>query len=208
MGKRRRPRVVDRLETSAVAIVETKKRVPVVVGAQRLKETKKVTMKERLEKKYSFTDDLVEDIFEDLLEWKLIALPDVKRPHDEGKKNDPKYCPYHHLISHPLRDYFVLKDKIQELFDLRVIELPSLEIVTTNPITADDDEEGEWVVYQSKGMKKRRKLKAYFKKKRVEATTQVPCLNIIVISDNEEEEESSASSPIHILDSPICDKWR
>ncbi|KAG5565468.1 hypothetical protein RHGRI_001378 [Rhododendron griersonianum] len=47
------------------------------------------------------------------------------------------------------------------------------------------------------------RLKAYFKKKRDEAITQVPCLNIIVISDEEEEEESSASSPIHIPDSPI-----
>ncbi|KAG5554457.1 hypothetical protein RHGRI_012105 [Rhododendron griersonianum] len=278
LGKRRRPRVVDRLETSVAAIVETKKRVPVVVGAQRPKETKKATMKERLEKKYSFTDDLVEDMFEDLLEQKLITLPDVKRPHEEGKKNDPKYCPYHRLISHPLRDCFVLKDKIQELFDSRVIELPSPEKVTANPITADDDGEGEWFVYQSKGMKKRRssssrakapfvskkvrkpktskkvkrtkvsksarnkkksqkkakevklvpdeplkqsprititleeflpeklqspELKAYFKKKRDEAVTQVPCLNIIVISDDEEEEESSASSPIHIPDSPI-----
>ncbi|KAG5556090.1 hypothetical protein RHGRI_006649 [Rhododendron griersonianum] len=278
LGKRRRPRVVDRLETSVAAIVETKKRVPVVVGGQRPKETKKATMKERLEKKYSFTDDLVEDMFEDLLEQKLITLPDVKRPHEEGKKNDPKYCPYHRLISHPLRDCFVLKDKIQELFDSRVIELPSPEKVIANPITADDDGEGEWFVYQSKGMKKRRssssrakapfvskkvrkpktskkvkrtkvsksarnkkksqkkakevklvpdeplkqsprititleeflpeklqspELKAYFKKKRDEAVTQVPCLNIIVISDDEEEEESSASSPIHIPDSPI-----
>ncbi|KAG5562842.1 hypothetical protein RHGRI_005537 [Rhododendron griersonianum] len=278
LGKRRRPRVVDRLETSVAAIVETKKRVPVVVGAQRPKETKKATMKERLEKKYSFTDDLVEDMFEDLLEQKLITLPDVKRPHEEGKKNDPKYCPYHRLISHLLRDCFVLKDKIQELFDSRVIELPSPEKVTANPITTDDDGEGEWFVYQSKGMKKRRssssrakapfvskkvrkpktskkvkrtkvsksarnkkksqkkakevklvpdeplkqsprititleeflpeklqspELKAYFKKKRDEAVTQVPCLNIIVISDDEEEEESSASSPIHIPDSPI-----
>ncbi|KAG5529107.1 hypothetical protein RHGRI_029692 [Rhododendron griersonianum] len=45
--------------------------------------------------------------------------------------------------------------------------------------------------------------KSLFKKKRDEAITQVPCLNIIVISDDEEEEESSASSPIHIPDSPI-----
>ncbi|KAH7863544.1 hypothetical protein Vadar_018896 [Vaccinium darrowii] len=158
LSKRRRPRVVDRLETSTAATVETKKGGPIVVGAQKPKETKKATMKERLEKNYSFTDDLVEDMFEDLLEQKLITLPEVKRPHEEGKTTHPKYCPYHRLISHTLRDYFVLKDKIQELFDSKTIELPPLEKMTANPITADDDDDGEgkWIVYQSKGMKKRR----------------------------------------------------
>ncbi|KAH7855354.1 hypothetical protein Vadar_023999 [Vaccinium darrowii] len=156
LSKRRRPRVVDRLETSTAAAVETKKGGPIVVAAQKPKETKKATMKERLEKNYSFTDDLVEDMFEDLLEQKLITLPEVKRPHEEGKTTHPKYCPYHRLISHKLRDCFVLKDKIQELFDSKTIELPPLEKMTANPITADDDDgEGEWIIYQSKGMKKR-----------------------------------------------------
>ena len=107
-------------------------------------------MKERLEKKYSFMDDLVEDLFEDLLEQKLIALPEVKRPHEVGKTNDPKYCPYHRLISHPIKECFVLKDKIQELLDSKIIELPPREKASANPITIDNDNEGEWVVYQSK----------------------------------------------------------
>ncbi|KAH7855481.1 hypothetical protein Vadar_025365 [Vaccinium darrowii] len=172
LSKRRRPRLVDRLETSTAAAVETKKGGPIVVGAQKPKETKKATMKERLEKNYSFTDDLVEDMFEDLLEQKLITLPEVKRPHEKGKTTHPKYCPYHRLISHKLRDCFVLKDKIQELFDSKTIELPPLEKMTANPITADDDDgEGEWIVYQSKGMKKRRnsssRTKAPFVPKRL-----------------------------------------
>ncbi|KAG5528413.1 hypothetical protein RHGRI_029178 [Rhododendron griersonianum] len=188
LGKRRRPRVVDRLETSVAAIVETKKRVPVVVGAQRPKETKKATMKERLEKKYSFTDDLVEDMFEDLLEQKLITLPDVKRPHEEGKKNDPKYCPYHRLISHPLKDCFFLKDKIQELFDSRVIELPSPEKVTANPITADDDGEGECDDEEEE------------EESSASSPIHIPD-SPIVISDDEEE-GSNASCLIHISDFP------
>lgn len=155
LSKRRRTRIIDRLETSIAASVETKKGGPILVGAQRPKEIKKATMKESLEKNYSFTDDLVEDMFEDLLEQKLITLPEVKRPHEERKTTHPKYCPYHRLISHTLK-YIFFKDKIQELFDSKTIELPPLEKMTANPITADDDEEGEWVVYQSKRMKKRR----------------------------------------------------
>ncbi|KAH7851899.1 hypothetical protein Vadar_018143 [Vaccinium darrowii] len=73
-------------------------------------------MKERLEKNYSFTDDLVEDMFEDLLEKESITLP-------------------------------------EELFDSKTGELPPLKKMTANPITA---EEGDWIVYQSKGMKKRK----------------------------------------------------
>ncbi|CAL5431262.1 unnamed protein product [Camellia sinensis] len=82
LAKRRRPKAVERVESSTAATIETRKKGPVVVGAKKPKEFKKVTMKERLEKKYSFKDDLVEDLFEDLLEQKLIALPEVKRPHE------------------------------------------------------------------------------------------------------------------------------
>ena len=47
-----------------------------------------------------------------------------------------------------------MKDKIQELLDSKIIELPPQERTTANPVTVDDDE-GEWVVYESKGMKKK-----------------------------------------------------
>ncbi|KAH7859506.1 hypothetical protein Vadar_001968 [Vaccinium darrowii] len=104
LSNRRRSRVVDRLETSMAATVETKKGGPIVVGTQKPKETKKATIKERLEKNYSFTTDLVEDMFEDLLEKKLITLLEVKRLHKEGKTTHLKYCPYHRLISHKLKD--------------------------------------------------------------------------------------------------------
>ena len=90
LSKRRKPRIGDRLETSATAMVETKKRGPVVIGARKPNDVRKTSMKERLEKKYSFADDLVEDLFEDLIEQKLIALPEVKRPHEKGRTEDRK----------------------------------------------------------------------------------------------------------------------
>ena len=85
--------------------------------------------------------------------------------------NDPKYCAYHRLISHSLSDCFVLKDKIQELLDSKTIEIPPLEKTTSNPVTTMDDgvvyedsrlmkeesSDEEWTIFESKGMKKRRK---------------------------------------------------
>ena len=50
-----------------------------------------------------------------LLELKLIELPEMKRPEEADQTNDPKYCKYHRLISHPIEQCFVLKDKIMEL---------------------------------------------------------------------------------------------
>ena len=56
-------------------------------------------------------------MIDDLLQQNWIALPEIKRPHEVGKVDDPKYCLFHRLISHPLKDCFVLKEKIQELLD-------------------------------------------------------------------------------------------
>ncbi len=50
-----------------------------------------------------------------LLTLKVIELPEMKRLEEANQTNDPKYCKYHHLISHPVERCFVLKDKIMEL---------------------------------------------------------------------------------------------
>ncbi|CAL2227449.1 unnamed protein product [Prunus armeniaca] len=78
---------------------------------------KRLTLKERKEVKYSFDDDDVEEIFDQLLASKGITLPESKRPAEANKTNDPKYCRYHRLISHTLKDCYILKDKIQELLN-------------------------------------------------------------------------------------------
>lgn len=145
--------MVEKVETSAV--VETKNKAPMVVGnkapmmigANKPRDAKKVSMKERMEKNYSFTNDLVEDLFENLLEQNLIFLLEVKRPYEVGKIDNPKYCPYHCLFSYPLKECFVLKDKIQDLLDSKVITLLPPEKETVNLVTTDDGDEGDWVVY-------------------------------------------------------------
>ncbi|CAL5425633.1 unnamed protein product [Camellia sinensis] len=139
LAKRRRPRAVERVESSTAATIETRKKGPVVVGAKKPKEFKKVTMKERLEK--------------NILSWMIWS------------KTYLKIC--------WSKKCFVLKDKIQELLDSKIIELPPQEKASANPITIDNDNEGEWVVYQSKSMKK--KQNATVKARSVvDSTTQGP----------------------------------
>ncbi|XXG72495.1 hypothetical protein AAC387_Pa07g1575 [Persea americana] len=76
--------------------------------------------KEQVEKKYPFDED-VEEIFGALLANGKLTLPDPKRPGDVGKTNDPRYCPYHQMISHPLNQCFVVREKINEMWKNGVI---------------------------------------------------------------------------------------
>ncbi|CAB4273271.1 unnamed protein product [Prunus armeniaca] len=86
---------------------------------------KKLTLKERKEVKYSFDDDVVEEIFDQFLASKAITLSESKRPTKANKTNDPRYCRYHRLVSHTLKDCYILKDKIQELLNNGGLEIDS-----------------------------------------------------------------------------------
>ncbi|KAL0402330.1 UNVERIFIED_CONTAM: hypothetical protein Slati_4262900 [Sesamum latifolium] len=50
-------------------------------------------------------------IFDDLLEANLIDLPEMKRPEEAERKDDPKHCKYHRLVGHAIQDCFLFKDK-------------------------------------------------------------------------------------------------
>ncbi|XP_070016018.1 uncharacterized protein [Nicotiana sylvestris] len=50
-----------------------------------------------------------------LLDLNLIELPEMKRPNEAGKTNEPNYCKYHQHISHPLEKCFVFTDKVMDL---------------------------------------------------------------------------------------------
>ncbi|KAL0290344.1 UNVERIFIED_CONTAM: Transposon Tf2-12 polyprotein [Sesamum calycinum] len=49
-------------------------------------------------REYPFLDSDVPGIFDDLLEANLIDLPEMKRPEEAERKDDPKYCKYHRLV--------------------------------------------------------------------------------------------------------------
>ena len=54
-------------------------------------------------------------MLDELLKSKLIQLSESKRAEKANRVNDPNYCKYHRLISHPVEKCFVLKDKIMKL---------------------------------------------------------------------------------------------
>ncbi|KAH0684682.1 hypothetical protein KY289_022434 [Solanum tuberosum] len=57
----------------------------------------KSILREMQGKKYPFLDSDVSEIFDELLELKFIDLPEMKRPDEAGKADDPNYCKYHRL---------------------------------------------------------------------------------------------------------------
>ncbi|XP_021727461.1 uncharacterized protein LOC110694603 [Chenopodium quinoa] len=73
------------------------------------------TLKELQEKKYPFPDSDSSGMLDDLLEKKIIELPESKRPKKMGRSSDPNYCRYHRLVSHPLEKCITLKEKIMRL---------------------------------------------------------------------------------------------
>ncbi|KAG8369438.1 hypothetical protein BUALT_Bualt14G0013700 [Buddleja alternifolia] len=179
MGKRRvRPRANEKVET---AVVETKKKSPINIGKPKREDTKvnmsggsRPSFKERMEKKFSFPDEILKDLFEELKDQGLIDLPEAKRPGEVGKTDNPRYCPYHRLVGHSIEECFILKERIESLIKNGDIELPHIEKTSANPISLILDSDGsidstedylqdesqssddEWILFESKGAKKRR----------------------------------------------------
>ncbi|KAL0411799.1 UNVERIFIED_CONTAM: hypothetical protein Slati_3769600 [Sesamum latifolium] len=79
------------------------------------KSQRKLTLKEMQAIQYPFLNSDVPGIFDDLLEANLIDLPEMKRPEEAERKDDPKYCKYHRLVGHTIQDCFVFKDKVMQL---------------------------------------------------------------------------------------------
>ena len=94
-----------------------------------------VTLKELEEKKYHFPDSDVPSMLEDLLQKKVIELPECKRPEEMGHVNDPNYCHYHRIISHSVEKCFILKDLIMKLVKQGRIHLDLDEVVESNHAT-------------------------------------------------------------------------
>ena len=91
----------------------------------------KLTLKEIKKMKYSFHDDDVEGIFNELMKEKAIQLPEPKRPSKVDKIDDPKYCCYHRIVSHPLSECYILKNIIQKMINDGEIEVDSFSQAPT-----------------------------------------------------------------------------
>ena len=93
------------------------------------------TFKELEEKTYPFLDSDVAAMLKDLLDKKVIDLPECRRPEEMNRTDSPRYCKFHRFISHPTEKCFVLKDLIMKLAQKGIIELDLDDVVKSNYIT-------------------------------------------------------------------------
>ena len=93
----------------------------------------RLTLKEMEEKMYPFPDANVQGMLEDLLEKNVIKLLECKRLEEIRHTNNPKYCVYHRVVSHPMEKCFVLKDLI-------------LRLAKKGKILLEKDETGEQIM--------------------------------------------------------------
>ncbi|KAM2549785.1 hypothetical protein FF1_014875 [Malus domestica] len=103
--------------------------------AFRDQEIRKHTLKELEEKTYPFPDSDVVAMLDDLLDKKVISLPECKRPEEMSRTDSPRYCKFHRFISHPTEKCFVLKDLIIKLAQKGIIELDLDDVVKSNYTT-------------------------------------------------------------------------
>lgn len=61
---------------------------------------------------YPFLDYEISKNFNEILEHKLIDLPEIKWLDVAGNINDPNYYKYHTRMGYPLEKCFIFKDKI------------------------------------------------------------------------------------------------
>ncbi|KAM2204747.1 hypothetical protein FF2_023878 [Malus domestica] len=96
---------------------------------------RRCTLKELEEKTYPFPDSDVVAMLDDLLDKKVIGLPECRRPEEMNHTDSPRYCKFHRFISHPTEKCFVLKDLIMKLAQKGIIELDLDEVAKSNYTT-------------------------------------------------------------------------
>ncbi|KAM1132645.1 hypothetical protein ACFX19_047713 [Malus domestica] len=95
----------------------------------------KNTLRELEQKVYPFPDSDMDAMLDDLLEKKVIELPECKRPEEMNRTNDPKYCKYHRIVGHHMGKCFILKELIMKLAQQGRIELDLEDTAATHTTT-------------------------------------------------------------------------
>ncbi|KAM2698306.1 hypothetical protein EV1_037327 [Malus domestica] len=103
--------------------------------AFRDQEMRRRTLKELEEKTYPFLDSDMVAMLDDLLDKKVIGLPECRRPEEMNHTDSPRYCKFHRFISHSTEKCFVLKDLIMKLAQKGIIELDFDDVVKSNYTT-------------------------------------------------------------------------
>ena len=146
-------------------------------------ERKKPSLKERQEKVYPFPDSDISRMLDDLLEANIIELPEVKRPEEANQVDNPNYCKYHRLISHPVEKCFVLKDKIMRLHENEDIIFDD-EIAASNITTTVNLGPRQSLPTISFGSFEPIRLDAIFPMSFAASSSLTPCITLALQVDN------------------------
>ena len=91
----------------------------------------------RPNKQYSFKEEHVDSLFKLLNKSNRLKLPEIRRPDEVGKTDNPNYCMYHRMLGHSTKSCYVFKDILQALIDAEVLKLrPEQKKVTANVTSA------------------------------------------------------------------------
>ena len=72
-------------------------------------------------------------LFKLLQKSNKLKLPEVRRPDEVGKIDDPNWCLYHRMVGHLTKSCYIFNDVLQALIDADVLKLcPKQKKVTTN----------------------------------------------------------------------------
>jgi len=67
------------------------------------------------EKECPYSESDVPEMLDKLLKRGLIELPESSRPEEIRRTNDPKYCKYHRIISHPTEKCKTFRRQVLQL---------------------------------------------------------------------------------------------
>ncbi|KAL0924292.1 hypothetical protein M5K25_005106 [Dendrobium thyrsiflorum] len=108
------------------------------------------SLKEKMNREYSFKRESVAKLFKQALNAGL-ELPECKRPEEADQNDNPSYCPYHRVISHPIEDCYVFKDWLEKKYrdgeftlSNSVLVHPkkeSVKVITSSPILPINEED-------------------------------------------------------------------
>ena len=137
-------------------------------------------------KKYPFPDSDLSSMLDGLVKKNVIQLPTSKRPKEAHKTNDPNFCRYHRVVSHPIEKCVTLKEKIMQLAGEGKIIFDGDEAVESNHVSVMMDQYNTSQTYvKSRGQKKLHLQAKASTTKEKEVINNCEDLNRVVFSSNE-----------------------
>ncbi|XP_020254160.1 uncharacterized protein LOC109831236 [Asparagus officinalis] len=79
-------------------------------------------LEQRPPRQYDFRDNQVVATLDMLLKSNMIKLPEVTKPEEANKIDEPGYYVYHRFLGHHTSKCYILKDKRQALYDVGVVK--------------------------------------------------------------------------------------